>query len=82
MELSELVYRMVKDESLRSLMQVDIKKAIASVGADLSGEELEALMAVSWDNASLSPKTPQGPDQWWVRQLSQYPTLARPSTLA
>lgn len=81
MELCELVYRVANDEALRNLMKADVKKAVASVGADLTGEELEALAAVSWD-VSLSVKTSRGQDDWWVRQLSRYPTPVRPSTPA
>jgi hypothetical protein len=81
MELSEFVYRVVNDEALRSLVRADVNKAAASVGADLSQEELTALAAAAWDTA-FSTATPQGPDQWWVRQLSRYPTPVRPSTPA
>lgn len=78
MELSELIYQVVNDEALRSLMKADIKKAVASVGADLSREELEALAAVSWD-MSPSTRVLQGPDQWWVSQLNRCSTPVRPS---
>jgi hypothetical protein len=81
MELSELVYRLVNDESLRNLMKVDVEKAVASVGASLSQDELKALATISWDAPHIPP-TPQGPDQWWVRQLSHCPTLGRLSTPA
>jgi hypothetical protein len=75
MELSELIYRAVNDESLRNLLQTDVEKAAASVEANLSHEELAALTAVSWDaSPSATSHTPQGPDQWWVRQLSHCPT--------
>lgn len=81
MDLSEFVYRVVNDEALRRLLQADVNEAAASIGADLSQEELQVLAATAWD-ASFSAKTPQGPDQWWVRQLGRYPIPVRPSTPA
>ena len=85
MELPELIYRLVHDESLQNLMKVDVEKAVASVGADLSREELEALAAVPW-SALLSPmplttsRTQQAPDGWWISQLSHCPTPPSLST--
>ena len=81
MELPEFIYRLVNDEALRSLMQDDVNKAVAAVEADLSQEELEALAAISWETPSSLP-TPQGPNQWWVRQLSHCLTPVRLSTPA
>ena len=79
MELSELIYRLVNEESLRSLMKVDVETAVVSVGASLSRDEVEALAAVAWDVLPTDP-TPQGPNQWWASQLSHCPIPVRLST--
>lgn len=80
MNMPELVYRLVNDEALRNLMQMDVEEAVVAAGAVLSREELDALAALSWDT-SLFANT-QGPDQWWVRQLNHCPIQVRLSTPA
>ncbi len=71
MAFSDVIYRLVTDESFRLRLKADPEKSLAAAGLHLSGEELDVLNSVSWD----IPSSPIGPyyPGWWGYQLDHCP---------